>query len=66
MQKQEADAQPIIYLAFSSDREDQVSDIWVIAAEGGEARRLTTRADAFGPTWSPDGARIVFDSDPNS
>jgi Tol biopolymer transport system component len=42
------------------------SDIWVVDIEGGGAARLT-----YGPalnvssTWSPDGSRILFDSDRN-
>lgn len=48
-------------LAFSSNRENGVNGIWVITAEGGDARRVTTQA-AFGPRWSPDGQDIVYTS----
>jgi tricorn protease len=39
-------------------------DIWIVAAEGGEARRVTAHAayDA-NPFWSPDGRWIAFSSD---
>jgi len=35
-------------------------DVWVMAAEGGDARRLTRGLKADSPSWSPDGRRIVF------
>lgn len=46
-------------LAFLSDREDN-TQIWLIPADGGEARKLTTgnAIDAF--RWSPDGRQIAF------
>jgi dipeptidyl aminopeptidase/acylaminoacyl peptidase len=35
--------------------------VYVIAADGGEARRLTSLPGGAGvPTWSPDGTRIAF------
>ncbi|MEO8953280.1 MAG: S9 family peptidase [Ktedonobacteraceae bacterium] len=37
------------------------SSIWVVPCEGGEARRLTMGpADAYGPSWSPDGKWLAF------
>ena len=38
-------------------------DIWLVPAQGGEARRLTAHpaADRF-PVWSPDGSLIAFES----
>src|SRR5262245_11975555 len=49
-------------VAFSAKREgDEVSQIYVIAAGGGEARRLTQLAlGARSPQWSPDGKAILF------
>ncbi|MET0133166.1 MAG: amidohydrolase, partial [Kibdelosporangium sp.] len=42
---------------------DLVTGIWVLAADGGRARRLTDDLqDATLPTWSPDGTRLVFQS----
>jgi len=39
------------------------SDLWIVAREGGEARRLTsTPAVVSGPHFSPDGSRIAFTS----
>ncbi|MCI0438217.1 MAG: hypothetical protein L0177_03695 [Chloroflexi bacterium] len=41
------------------------NDIYLMEPNGANVRRLTTLnpADDFFPTWSPDGARIVFASD---
>jgi dipeptidyl aminopeptidase/acylaminoacyl peptidase len=40
------------------------SHLFVVAAEGGEARQLTDGDwDDGAPAWSPDGKRIIFDSD---
>jgi dipeptidyl aminopeptidase/acylaminoacyl peptidase len=48
-------------LAFISDRADGKPQIHVIAAAGGEARRLETdEAVQGGLAWSPDGATIAF------
>ena len=59
------------YVAYTNDQltgEDQIEgDIYVVPFDGSTAsRRLTTAAanDAI-PSWTPDGARIVFGSDRN-
>ncbi len=40
------------------------ADIYIARADGTEARRLTRDGGHnWGPVWSPDGSRIVFDSD---
>jgi dipeptidyl aminopeptidase/acylaminoacyl peptidase len=48
--------------AYKAD--DQLSDLWIVAADGsGEARRLTaTRAPEAGVAWSRDSRRIAFAS----
>jgi dipeptidyl aminopeptidase/acylaminoacyl peptidase len=51
-------------IAFSAKREgDAVEQIYVIAASGGDAKRLTTAASAASnPRWRPDGKAILFES----
>jgi dipeptidyl aminopeptidase/acylaminoacyl peptidase len=51
-------------LAFTSSRGDEkTSQLYVIPAEGGEARKLTDlKEDPSEITWSPDGTRIAFSS----
>ena len=41
---------------------EQVSDLWLVAADGGgKPRRLTnTKGGESGAVWSPDGARVAF------
>ncbi|MHB8572075.1 MAG: S9 family peptidase [Candidatus Dormibacteria bacterium] len=48
-------------IAFLSDRHDDLAQVFVIDAAGGEARQLTTLMHGAGaPTWSPDGRWIAF------
>jgi TolB protein len=50
-------------LAFASNRSGNM-DVWVAAADGSGARRLTTtRASDTAPCWSPTGQEIAFTSD---
>ena len=51
-------------IAFSSKREgDEVEQIYVLAIDGGEARRFTTLASgAANPRWRRDGQAILFES----
>ncbi len=51
-------------IAFSAKREgDGAEQIYVIAAAGGEAKRITAAAaDASNPRWRPDGQAILFES----
>ncbi len=37
-----------------------VRDIWLVSAEGGEARQITRGGSDTRPRWSPDGKRIAF------
>jgi dipeptidyl aminopeptidase/acylaminoacyl peptidase len=48
-------------LAFLRAR-DKLTQIWLIPADGGEARPLTSLPEgSFGaPAWAPDGARLAF------
>jgi dipeptidyl aminopeptidase/acylaminoacyl peptidase len=52
-------------IAFASARDDDwdvrlSQQIWIVGAEGGEARRLTPGDDFFdAPSWSPDGSAIA-------
>ena len=54
-------------IAFVSDRESERhqrqwrSDLWVVPAGGGKARKLTpSKGTAVSPAFSPDGRRIAF------
>lgn len=50
------------HLAFLSRRnEDEGAQLYVIAADGGEARRVTELPHGAGaPSWAPDSQRIAF------
>jgi dipeptidyl aminopeptidase/acylaminoacyl peptidase len=46
---------------YSLETNKGEADLWLIASEGGEPRRLTTSAaQDSGASWSPDGKRIAF------
>ena len=57
------DGKLIAFVATVMDREANRgnSDIWVVPAEGGEARLLASSPKAdFSPRWSPDGRSLAF------
>jgi dipeptidyl aminopeptidase/acylaminoacyl peptidase len=41
----------------------QGSDVWIYDLASGARTRLTASGSAIGPTWTPDGRRVVFLSD---
>ena len=46
---------------LSEERDQYLSNIWVVAAGGGSPRRLTSGDKRDGaPRWSPDGNRLAF------
>lgn len=50
------------WLAFLSDRgDDETSQIWLMPADGGEARQLSTvKAGVEDFDWAPDSARLIL------
>ncbi|HLC23505.1 MAG TPA: trypsin-like peptidase domain-containing protein, partial [Dehalococcoidia bacterium] len=48
-------------IAFTSNRNDDLYDVYIMGVDGTQVKRLTTGADAFAISWSPDGRRLVFD-----
>jgi dipeptidyl aminopeptidase/acylaminoacyl peptidase len=48
-------------LAFTSNRADKASQLYVMPVDGGEPRKLTSlKEDVTQAAWSPDGTRIAF------
>lgn len=57
------DGQQVAFVVttLSEERDQYLSNIWVVAATGGAPRRLTTGDERDGaPRWSPDGTRLAF------
>jgi dipeptidyl aminopeptidase/acylaminoacyl peptidase len=63
---EKADAEPRwspdgAQLAFTSNRADKASQLYVMPVAGGEPRKLTSlKEDVTQAVWSPDGTRIAF------
>lgn len=55
------DGRRIAYVLLN-DR-SEVSDVWVMDADGSTQRRRTDVGDAEEPAWAPDGRRIAFSHD---
>ena len=53
-----------VLTTLSDDKDEYLSNIWVVSTAGGEPRRFTTgpRRDTS-PRWSPDGSRLAFISE---
>ncbi|MCK4722732.1 MAG: PD40 domain-containing protein, partial [Dehalococcoidia bacterium] len=50
-------------IVFTSDREDDQWDIYIMEADGTNVERLTTTSvSEFQCSWSPDGRRIAYES----
>lgn len=55
------DAAPSGEIAFASNREAGINQIYLMNADGSNVRQLTTgEYDNFVPVWSPDGQKIAF------
>jgi Tol biopolymer transport system component/DNA-binding winged helix-turn-helix (wHTH) protein len=48
-------------VAYTSTRAGELSNVWVMDADGGNAMQITSdEAGDFKPTWFPDGKRIAY------
>lgn len=57
------DGEQLVYHVYHESYESGESDLWSVAAAGGEPVRVTDdKIWDYKPTWSPDGARIAFSS----
>src|SRR3954468_20695047 len=57
------DGTQVVYVVTEIDRatDKSDSDLWLVALDGGEPKRLTTSAGVDNhPRWSPDGKSIAF------
>ncbi len=52
---------PEDWIAFASDRDGDL-EIYTMKVDGSNLRKLTNNSDDEGPSWSPDGSRMVFHS----
>ena len=50
-----------VVTTLSAERDEYLSNIWLVDADGGEPRRFTTGPGRDSrPRWSPDGTRLAF------
>ena len=52
-----------VWIAFESQSENRESGIWLVRADGTDARALATEPGHAGPSqpaWSPDGTRLAY------
>ncbi|MDI3316970.1 MAG: S9 family peptidase [Bacillota bacterium] len=55
------DGRQVAYVSRRDDMHPDLTDLYVVPAEGGEPRRLSAGGGGVGsPSWSPDGARIAY------
>ena len=60
----DGDRVAFVVTTLSEERDAYLSNIWTVAVDGGEPRRLTSGAKRDGaPRWSPDGGRLAFVSE---
>ena len=46
--------------AVSGERGEELTDVFVVGADGSGLRRLTSTGRATQPLWAPDGSKLVF------